>query len=162
MALINNCRGMAIVLVQCREAPNDAWRNLESYYRATGTREILLLSNEVNGKTTQLGENLIQFMMEIDRLAADLHRLGDRSVTDLRKFVVIVTGLSADYEIEVRMLENNPAGLGRTEIECVIGNQYNRLLRQRHDSKALSSSKGTTTEDRGEKKRRPHNRFEGN
>ena len=52
-------------------------------------------------------------MMEIDRLAADLHRLGERSVTELRKCVIIVTGLSADHEIEVRMLENSPAGLER-------------------------------------------------
>ena len=28
------------------------------------------------------------------------------------------------------MLENNPAGLNRAEIELVVGNQYNRLLRQ--------------------------------
>ena len=28
------------------------------------------------------------------------------------------------------MLENNPAGLNRAEIERVAGNQYSRLLRQ--------------------------------
>ena len=32
-------------------------------------------------------------MMEIDRLAADLYRLGDKSVTELRKCVIIVVGL---------------------------------------------------------------------
>ena len=70
--------------------------------------------------------------------------------------------ISADYEIEVRTLENNPAGLDRTEIERVAGNQYNSLFRQQHDSKALSASGSTTTVDRGEKKRKPRNRFEGN
>ena len=39
-------------------------------------------------------------MREIDRLAEDLHRLGDKSVTGLRKCVVIVFGLSADFEME--------------------------------------------------------------
>ena len=73
-------------------------------------------------------------MMEIDRLAADLHRLGDRSVTELRKCVIIVARLSADYGIEVRLLENNPTGLERAEIERVVGNQYNGLLRQQQDS----------------------------
>ena len=48
----------------------------------------------------QSGEASFQFMMKIARLAADLHRLGDRSVTELRK-CVIVAGLFADYEIEV-------------------------------------------------------------
>ena len=59
------------------------------------------------------------------------------------------------------MLENNPARLDRAEIERVVENQYNRLLRQ-HDSKALSASGNTTTLDRGEKNREPPNRFEVN
>ena len=37
-----------------------------------------------------------KFMMEIDRLTSDLHRLSDKSVTELRKCVIIVSGLSAD------------------------------------------------------------------
>ena len=60
------------------------------------------------------------------------------------------------------MLENNPTGLERAKIECVVGNQYNRLLRQQQDSKVLSASKGTTTANRGENIRRPRNRFESN
>ena len=78
----------------------------------------------------QLEEDPFQFMMEADRLAADLHKLGDRSVTELRKCVIIVEGLSADYEIEVRMLKNNHTGLERAEIELIVENQYNSLLRQ--------------------------------
>ena len=49
-------------------------------------------------------------MMEVDRLAA-LHRLGDNSITELRKCVIIVAGLCADFEMECRILENSPAGL---------------------------------------------------
>ena len=107
-------------------------------------------------------ENPFQFMMEIDRLAVDLHRLSDTSVTELRKCVIIVAEFSADYEIKVRMLENNPTGLERAELEPVVGNRYNRLIRQQQNSKALSASKGTTTADRREKKRKPSNQFEGN
>ena len=55
--------------------------------------------------------------------------------------MIIVAILSAGYEIEVRMLENNPTCLERAEIERVVGNQYSRLLRQQQDSKALSESK---------------------
>ena len=32
MALIDNCRGMPLEIVQRSEAPHDTWRNLESYY----------------------------------------------------------------------------------------------------------------------------------
>ena len=104
-----------------------------------------------------------KFMMENDRLAADLHRLGDKSVTELRKCVNIVSGMSADFEMGGRILENNSAGLDRAEIERVVGNQYNRLLRQQQDSKALSVSKGTVTANRGKgKNRRPLHKFEGN
>ena len=47
------------------------------------------------------GEDPFKFMMEIERLAVDLHRLGNRYVTKLRKCVIIVAGLSADYDIEL-------------------------------------------------------------
>ena len=70
--------------------------------------------------------------------------------------------MSADYRIEDRILENRPTGLERAEIERLVGNPHNRLLRQQQDSKALSASKGTTTVDCGEKNRRLRNRFEGN
>ena len=121
MTLINSCSGMALKIVQRSNAPNDGSRNLESHYRAKGTREILHLSHEINGKTMEPGGDPFKLMMEIDRLAADLHRLGDKSVTELRKCVIIVSGLSADFEMECRILENNPAGLNRAEIEHVVG-----------------------------------------
>ena len=163
MTLINNCSGMALEIVQRSNAPNNAWRNLESHYRAKGTREILRLSHEINGKTMKPGGDPFKFMTEIDRLPGDLHRLGNKSVTELRKYVIIVSGLSADFEVEYRMLENNPAGHNRAEIERVVGNQYNRLLRQQQDSKALSASKGIVMANRGQREnRRPHHKFDGN
>ena len=160
---MNSCSGMALEIVQRTNAPNDAWRNLESHYRAEGTREILRLSHKSNGKTMEPGGDPFKFMMEIDRLAADLHSLDKKSVTELRKCMIIVSGLSADFEMECPMLENNSAGLNRAEIERVVGNQYNRLLRQQQDSKALSASKGTVTANRGKGgNRRPHHKFDGN
>ena len=56
MTLINNCRGVILGIVQRSEAPNGAWRNLESCYRVKETREILRLSHEVNGKTMEPGK----------------------------------------------------------------------------------------------------------
>ena len=109
------------------------------------------------------GGDPFKFMMKIDRLAAGLHRLGEKSVTELGKCVITVSGLSADFEMECRMLENNPSGLNKAEIECIVGNQYNRLLRQQQDSKALSSSKGTVTANRGKGEiRRLHHKFHSN
>ena len=69
--------------------------------------------------------------------------------------MIIVGALSANYEIEVRMLENTPASLDRVEIERVVGNQYNRLLRQQHDSIALSAS-GSTVRRIAKKRREDH------
>ena len=88
------------------------------------------------------GDDPLKFMMENGRLAADFYRLGDKSVTELRKCVIIVSGLSADVEMPCSMLENSPVGLNRAEIERVVGNRYNRRLRQQQDSKALLASKG--------------------
>ena len=119
MTLINSCSGMTLKIVQRSNSPNDAWKNLESHYRAKGTREILRLSHEINVKTMEPGGDPFQFMMKIDRLAAGLHRLGEKPVTELGKCVITVSGLSADFEMECRMLENNPSGLNKAEIECV-------------------------------------------
>ena len=160
MTLINSCSGMTLEIVQRSNVPNDAWRTLESHYRAKGTREIFRLLHEINGKTMEPDGDPFKFMMENNRLAADLHRLGDKSVTELRKCVIIVSGMSAVFEMECRILENNSAGLDRAEIERVVGNQYNRLPRQQQDSKALSESEGTVTANRGKgKNRRPHHKL---
>ena len=109
----------------------------------------------------QPGKDPSKFMMEIDRLAADLHRLGYRSVTELRKCAIIVAVLSADYEIECRMLENSPAHLESAETKRIVLNRYNKRLRQQQDLKTIPASKSTTTVDREEKNRRPRDRFEG-
>ena len=70
---------------------------------------------------------------------------------------------SAIYDDHTYILENNPAGLNRAEIERVVGNQYNRVLRQQEDLKALSASKGTVTANCGKgKNRRLHHKFDGN
>ena len=117
MTLINNSRGMTFEIVQRSESPNDAWRNLDSHYRSKGSKEIIRLLNEVNGKTIQPGGGPFKFITEIDWLLADLNRLSDRSVTELRKCVIIVAGLSTDYHIECQMLSNNPTDLERADIE---------------------------------------------
>ena len=66
MTLINSCSGMALEIVQRSNALSDAWRNLESHYRAKGTSDILCLSHEINGKTTELGGDSFKFTMEIE------------------------------------------------------------------------------------------------
>ena len=61
------------------------------------------------------------------------------------------------------MFESNPAGLDKTDIECGVGNLFNRLLRQQQNTNALSTLKGTTTADHSKgKNRRPRTKFEGN
>ena len=46
-----------------------------------------------------------EFILEVDGLTADLHYLGDKPETELRKSTIVVVGLSAGYEIEWCMLE---------------------------------------------------------
>ena len=49
--------------------------------------------------------------------------MGDRSITELRKCRIIVAGLAASYKIKSGMLENNPTGLEKPEIEHAVGDQ---------------------------------------
>ena len=83
MAAIHKCKGTALEeIMQRSETPNDAWRSFESHYRArrTGVRFL----HEVNGKAMEQGEDSCKFMMETDVPEADLHRLGDRSTTEMK------------------------------------------------------------------------------
>ena len=110
------------------------------------------------------GGDPFKFMMKSDRLTADLHLLlGDKPVTKLRKCVIIVAGLSADYEMECRTLKNNSEGLNRAEIKHVLRNEYSRLFRQQQKSKSRFALKGTAMYDWGKgKNRRLRNIFEEN
>ena len=120
---------MTLEIIQRSEASNGVWQSLEPYYRAKGTRDKPRLSHEANEKTMQPGEYPFKPMVEIDRLAADFYRLGDKFVTELRKCVIIVAGVFADYQIECRILENNLVGPERAEIERIVGNKHDRLFR---------------------------------
>ena len=55
-----------------------------------------------------------KFILEIDGLTANHHYLGDEPENELRKstIVVLIVGLSANYEMEGCMLENILAVLG--------------------------------------------------
>ena len=86
MTLINSCRGMALEIVQRSKGPNNAWRNLRSNYRAKKIREILRLSHENTGEAMEPGGDSFEFMMKIDRLATDVHRLGDKGTKKMRDY----------------------------------------------------------------------------
>ena len=99
-------------------------------------------------------------MIEIDRLAKELQRVGNKTISEMKQYVVIVVERSADYEMVCHILKNNAAGLSRAEIERGLWNQYNRLFWQQQDSKALPAPKGTTTADRSKgKNRRPRKKM---
>lgn len=93
-------------------------------------------------------DDLFKFVMEIDRLA-DPYRLGDKSVTELRKCVIIVTGTSASHEMEYRMVDNNPAYL----IRVLLKTSTTDSLSQQQASKTVSASKGTVMANRDKGKK---------
>lgn len=97
--------------------------------------------------------------MEIDRLAADSYRLGDKSLTGLRKCVIIVTGTSAGHVMEYRMLYNNPADLIGEIEDIIVGKQYNRLPKA---ATGLEGYVGIEGHHSKGKKRRPRIKFNGN
>ena len=99
--------------------------------------------------------------METDRLAEDLQRLGDRSVTEVRKCVISVARFSTDDEIEVRMLNNNPTGHEGTDMIALQAIGMKVLLMQSQNSKAPLAQETTISVDCRENNNRPRNRFEG-
>ena len=75
-------------------------------------------------------------MTEIDWLAADLHRLGDKPITALLGTLI----LSFAHK-------KNSTSLETFQLERVVDTQYSRLLRPQQDSNALSTSKGISKVD---------------
>lgn len=59
-----------------------------------------------------------------------------RTIDDDDKNLAIISGLSPEYDVERRMLEDDDDELTRPHIEKVISNQYKRLQEQKPQASA--------------------------
>ena len=90
----------------------------------------------------ELGEHPRQFFLRVDRLVNEMERVGRPSLEkDIDIVLLILIGLSNQYNAEVRMLKNSAEWPDRAWIERAVYKQYDRLTREKSEAgpKALAS-----------------------
>ncbi|CAN0408376.1 unnamed protein product, partial [Ascophyllum nodosum] len=117
-----------------------AWRQLVQHYRASGVKEWRRLALDFYSMKMELGEHPRQFFLRVDRLVKEMERVG-RPTLEKDIDIVLLTGLSSQYDAEVRMLESSAEWPDRAWIERAVYNQYDRLTREKSEAgpKALAS-----------------------
>ena len=88
----------------------------------------------------ELGEHPRQFFLRVDCLVKELERVG-RPTLEKHIDIVVLTGLSSQYDAEVRMLESSADWPDRAWIGRAVYDQYDRLTREKSGAgpKALVS-----------------------
>ena len=130
-SLTTTCKGTARDLVKSAESPGGAWRLLHQHYRASGVKEKRRLAEEFNSIKMEIGKNPREFIMRVDSAAKELRRLR-KTVDEDDIVVVILNGVSNEYDTEVRLLEfGDDVNPPRNKILQSLINQYYRLQKQK-------------------------------
>ena len=117
-----------------------SWRQIVQHYRASGVKEWRRLALDFYSMKMELGEHPRQFFLRVDRLVNEMERVGRPSLEkDID--IVLLIGLSNQYDAEVRMLKNSAEWPDRAWIERAVYKQYDRLTREKSEAgpKALAS-----------------------
>ena len=88
----------------------------------------------------ELDEQPRRFFLRVDRLVKDMERIG-RPTIEKDIDIVLLSGLSGQYDAEVRMPESSADWPDRAWTERAVFNQYDRLTREKLEAgpKALVS-----------------------
>ena len=81
----------------------------------------------------ELGEHPRQFFLRVDRLVKEMERVG-RPTIEKDINIVLLSGLSSQYDEEVRMMESFADWPDRVWIERAVFNQYDRLTRENSEA----------------------------
>ena len=109
VSLITNCEGVAFEIVQGVDSPSQAWRQLVQHYGASGMKEWRRLALNFYSMKMELGEHPRQFFLRVDRLVKETERVG-RPTIEKDIDIVLLSGLSSQYDAEVRCWRALPTG----------------------------------------------------
>ena len=97
----------------------------------------------------ELGKQSRKFLFRVDQMVKELERV-DRPVDSKDIDIVILSGLTPQYDTEVRMLESSSDWPTREWIERAVINQYERLESEKSSagSRAMLSARGHRRNDK--------------
>ena len=133
VSLITDCKGVAFEIVQGADSPSQAWRQLVQHYRACGVKERRRLALDFYSMKMEFGEHPRHFFLRVDCLVKEMERAG-RPTLEMDIDILLLTGLSSQYDAEVRMLESSAEWPDRAWIERAVYNFYDRLTREKSEA----------------------------
>ena len=95
------------------------------HYQASGLQESRHLTIDFYMMKIDLGEHPRKFLLRVDQMVNELER-AERPVDPKDLDIVILSGLTPQYDAEVRMLESSSDWPTREWIERAVINQYER------------------------------------
>ena len=143
VSLVTSCKGVAFDIVNAEESASEAWAKLVQHYQASGLKERRRLTIDFYMTKMDLAEHPRKFLPRVDQMTKELERV-DRPVDPKDIDIVILSGLTPQYDTEVRMLESSSHWPTREWIERVAINQYERLESEKSaaGSRATMSARG--------------------
>ena len=148
VSLITSCKGVAFDIVNVAELASEAWAKLVQHYQASGLKEHRRLAIGFYMMKMELGEHPRKFLLRVDQIVKELDRV-DRPVDPDDIDIVILSGLTPQYDAEVRMLESSSDWPAEEWIERAVINQYERLESEKSatGSTAMLSARGYRRND---------------
>ena len=119
------------------------------HYQASGLKERRRLTIDFYMMKTELGEHPRKFLLRVDQMVKELERV-DRHVDPKDIDIVILSGLTPQYGVKVRMLESSSDWPTREWIERAVINQYEGLKSEKFSagSRAMLSAHGHRRNDK--------------
>ena len=124
--------------MNAEESASEAWTKLVQHYQASGLKERRRLIIDFYVMKMELGQHPRKLLLRVDQMVKELERV-DQPVNPKDIDIVILSGLTPQYDTEVRMLESSSDWLTREWIERAVINQYERLER----GKSAAGSRAT-------------------
>ena len=134
--------------MNAEESASEAWAKLVQHYRASGIKERRRLTIDFYMTKMELGEHPRKFLLRVDQMVNELERV-DRPVNPKDIDIIILSGLTPQYDVEVRMLESLSDWPMWERIERSVIGQYERLESEKFagGSRAMLSARGHRRND---------------
>ena len=136
-------------IVNAEESASEAWTKLVQHYQASDLKERRCLSIDFYMMKMELGENPRKFLLRVDQMVKELGQV-DRPVDPNDVDIVILSGLTPQYDADVGMLENSSDWSTREWIERAVINQCERLECEKSaaGSRTMLSARGHRRNDK--------------
>ena len=135
--------------MNAEESASEAWAKLVQHYQASGLKERRHLTIDFYIMKMEPEEHPRKFLLRVDQMVNELERV-DRPV-DLKDIdIVVLSGLTPQYDAEVHMLESSSDWPTREWIERTVINQYERLENEKSaaGSRVTLSARGHRRSDK--------------